>query len=180
MISNITESIRIPVYEVIGPIPAEYIQKAKDLQASKPDNFQNAVESLTPMLPVEYQKALESFYCKTPGDIITLKLTLGHFFFDVFMMNQKKPVAPLNQKALELKVQKLAGVLEKEEFELPDFAIPHIVQNMQDDENWPSYTLNVIFEKDGLSGSTKISAKGVEAFPLVKAAAQEVLVGYIA
>lgn len=173
MIKNITESIIVPVSALLGSkIPDEfYMALAND----NPDELTELHDSL----PQDLKDELARYGCKLPNERVSIKLSLGHLFFSMFINGLKKPVAPLNQKALELKVQKLAIELEKEEFEIPEFAISHIVSNMTSEDLWPSLTLDVVIENGDLKVATQIKAVALEKFRSINMASQEVLIGYL-
>jgi len=130
---------------------------------------EKARQELINLYTPEQKEILESVGAKTHIDTVILNMTMGEFFFSIYVTDLEEPVAPLQKAIFNKKLQDLAVSLTKEEFELPTEVKDRVMKMMDNDELWKRVQFHVyanvpVDKKEVVKKYTLLNYVGVQYF----------------
>lgn len=87
-------------------------------------------------MPEQLKKELSFYGAELPTDKIQVGMKAGTLLFDAYIAATKQPEAPLAKHLHKKRVMELAEMLNSEEFEVPEWAVPGIKSVLEDDQAW--------------------------------------------
>jgi len=156
---------------IVNQIPKEQIDEINLVLSNYQGEEQTAkLLEVAAKFPESLQKELASYGCKLPMEFVACSMTTGSFLYDLYLNNLAMPEAPLNRKALEMKVMRLAEECQKEEISLPQWATDQISKNLQDESLWSGpegCVLTLTYTVDGQEKVAKVNKTALNQFPVV-------------
>jgi hypothetical protein len=133
-------------------------------------------------LTPENLKELAFFGASLPIDGVLVSMRLGNVFFDLYQRMTPEPTAPLQKAIHKKRGMELAELLDKDEFELPSYAVPALRKALMDETFWDTVSLHVWVDlpaetpdAEKLKRFFTINSKGTIYFTDVLTAAAEAL-----
>ena len=123
-----------------GPVPEEDMTKLKELQ----DTAEAQVAALVAQIPEANKKELANFGCVQPFETVGVTIKLGTLLFDLYALLTPQPTAPLHQLIWQKRNMELAETVDKDEFELPSWAVTPVRKALLDDETWKNANISAI------------------------------------
>lgn len=168
LIKNVSQVCKFPLFSLIGQsLPQE-------LTALLGGNDKEAIDAAT---TPEVVTMLEAFDATSVMDLADIETTLGMFLFDCYLAGVVTPSTPMGNHIATKRAQELAATFEKDEFDLPDYAVKGIRNTLTDDALWNKISVTAFSRSK--DGETKrfltLSARGISAFHQVLSAATEAL-----
>ena len=138
---NIKQTVKFPAYALVSEkIPDEVMNVLMNQEKlDKEEVKKKAIE----LLPKKTKEALNKVGAELPNDPVDVTLSLGSFFFDMYMTTAKTPEAPLARHVFQKKSMELASIVDQEEFALPDFAVGYIRSAMMEERDWKRANVSV-------------------------------------
>ena len=177
---NVKETINLPALFILTN---EQIKSIKDLESrfiKYSQNLSKGIENsdekseIHNLLPLDVRARLNSFGVHLPTDKISMTMSVGDFFYSIYIAHVEKPEAPLAIKRYERKLSDYAELMYKEEIDLPEDMRSVIIEVMLDDNKWKNTKFGAIIDT-GPKKYIIISHKGITNFEQVLKAAEEAL-----
>lgn len=128
----------------------DFNEKLKLLQETKDASLR---EELKKFLSKESKDALGEINAELPTDQVPVSINLGHFLYELLLLEQPEHIAPL-QVALQKKyLNDLAVRLNEKEFLLEPFEMQNLKKVLESDEKWAK--LNVVALIEGNKQKSK-------------------------
>lgn len=173
---NVTQTIKFPALaicstqsptELTKAIAELHLARAKKEEVDEAE-IKAAEEKVRANTPEQLRAELDAMQVALPGDMIDLTMSVGSLIFDTYMHVVKPPQAPLARHLYQKRCQDLAELLDKDEFELPDYAKGAVKQCLSSEPIWAQLNASVWSEIDSKDGKVKrftpINSKGVNYF----------------
>jgi hypothetical protein len=178
---NITQSVVFPVSTILTkPVPSE-LKEAFLTWGEIQDDTERAAKrkELLGLMPKELKEEVESFGAELPYDSIVINMKLGMLFMDCYLARVKPTESPLGRLVFQKKAQELAQELNKEEFEIPEWAQEPIRVALYDENVWKTVSPTVWVdvaqepEKEPTKKHFTLNSRGANFFNQIISAASE-------
>lgn len=137
IIKNIRQSLDFEIRSLLQTItPQETLAEIITAHNTLKDGeLATKLEEISSKLPAQLKAELERFGAKLPTDKISLNITLASFLFNLYTHKLETPESPLKRKSLEKKLQDFAAEIDKDEFEIPMWAVKKLVDVFGDEQS---------------------------------------------
>jgi hypothetical protein len=164
---NIIQAFRFPAFALCGDIfPKEMTPFFQTGEQEK------IAELMTP----ELAEVLANVGAKSPTDLVTVNVTLGAFLFDCYLTGVNVPNTPMGKHIASKRAQELAQSFDKDEFELPDYAITAVRNVLTNDNLWAKILVTGLIEKgDDQKHPIPLSSAGAAYYNQILSAAAELV-----
>jgi hypothetical protein len=180
-LQNTKQVVKLPVSAVIASQTPDVIKdEMQMIYANYTGEERDAkLSEVADKLPPKMKEELSYFGCKLPTDVVNFYMSLGSYFFDMYVNNLPKKESPIQKQLLEVRKGKLAELLLEDEFTLPAWAEEQISKNMSDEENYGKLIFTLLFDVNGLEKSCQVNSRAISLFSVIEQAAASYFVGKI-
>jgi hypothetical protein len=134
---------------------------------SYPEGKEKAEEfrrELLSKLPKKIKDTLAGFGVESPTDRVPVTLETAAVLFDLYCKGATRPESPLGKRLVAKKEQELAEALNKEEFEIPEWARQPIHNALSNDAIWTKTDMTAYTVVDDQRRFFVINYKGASYF----------------
>jgi len=143
-------------------------------QSNQKDKADQEKINIINEIPQNIKERLAVYGSQLPTDKVPLTMSIGEFFYNIYVSHSVKPEAPLAAKKYEKKVQEYAELLDNEEFDIPEDMKAVLLDVLNNNDKWTQTRFGVMVETVPPKYIT-ITSKGVLGFNQILVETEEAL-----